>query len=382
MISQFDNLYPYNFRISIMIHYPRIILWKYTWWRNLPQWRGFRLFEMTKHPKPNYKHDICCNRSRKRRHLSHGHEERGALMHFDFASTRDRKRGRWTEENISCSDLLKDSCFSPRAVVSEMPWRSHFYIKVLSLLLIIFMHLYQPVHAQSVEQHGDNSAYSQHRRLGKRERREVQTEILSVLGLPHRPRPIGEPARGLQDESAPLYMLELYNTVSGFSELFHTRLQEELLPGISESSSFSRQNHLSPASSIDANNIHHPTLTHSVGPFSDELPTDVHVATNSAFYNLREARRVFSNEVGIPETNVKNHHIDGGSLAKRLLGESDVVMSFISKSQKGWWTYLLYRLYAMLYRQSTYRYKMYSFMIHASPQDTLWVYFNTDIVQV
>uniref|UniRef100_H0XQJ1 TGF-beta family profile domain-containing protein n=1 Tax=Otolemur garnettii TaxID=30611 RepID=H0XQJ1_OTOGA len=52
-------------------------------------------------------------------------------------------------------------------------------------------------------------------RLGARERRDMQREILAVFGLPGRPRPRAPPAAARLPASAPLFMLDLYHAMAG-----------------------------------------------------------------------------------------------------------------------------------------------------------------------
>lgn len=52
------------------------------------------------------------------------------------------------------------------------------------------------------------------RRLGARERRDMQREILAVLGLPGLPRPRAPPAASRLPASAPLFMLDLYRAMA------------------------------------------------------------------------------------------------------------------------------------------------------------------------
>lgn len=103
-----------------------------------------------------------------------------------------------------------------------------------------------PGHAERPPPPQTSSSGFLYRRLKTHEKREMQREILSVLGLPHRPRPLHglpqppvfpqqQPARGEPPpgrlKSAPLFMLDLYNALSADDEEDGASDEERRQPG-------------------------------------------------------------------------------------------------------------------------------------------------------
>ncbi|MXQ96884.1 hypothetical protein E5288_WYG014898 [Bos mutus] len=105
-----------------------------------------------------------------------------------------------------------------------------------------------PGHAERPPPPQTSSSGFLYRRLKTHEKREMQKEILSVLGLPHRPRPLHglpqppvfpqqqqQPARGEPPpgrlKSAPLFMLDLYNALSADDEEDGASDEERRQPG-------------------------------------------------------------------------------------------------------------------------------------------------------
>ncbi|XP_043573688.1 bone morphogenetic protein 7-like isoform X1 [Chiloscyllium plagiosum] len=77
-------------------------------------------------------------------------------------------------------------------------------------LLICFLGLFLDLVNGSLMKQRSHSSFI-HRRLNSRERREMQKEILSILGLPRRPKPLLSVKRS---SSAPVFMLDLYRTMA------------------------------------------------------------------------------------------------------------------------------------------------------------------------
>lgn len=105
--------------------------------------------------------------------------------------------------SCSCSRTRQQHVGRGGGLSSSGPRRPPLQARTLLLLPLLSLCLWS--------QQAEAVVHSSFRRLSGRERKEMQREILSILGLPGRPRP-HPPLR--PPSSAPLFMLDLYHAMS------------------------------------------------------------------------------------------------------------------------------------------------------------------------
>ena len=171
-------------------------------------------------------------------------------------------------------------------------------------------------------QKGRNQSFL-HKRLMGRQRREAQREILTTLGLSHRPR--AQSARNMEISSAPLYMLGLYSTASNLRSrnLPHFPLSEDEFRG--QTASENQTQHVS---------------RHYIDREEYDLPHKISTDLNRQI----EDSGILSNEIGTLVTNsnldlISDDGANSGLLfspeeERRLLERSDVVISYINTKQQ------------------------------------------------
>nr|CAB3225915.1 BMP5/7-like [Phallusia mammillata] len=183
------------------------------------------------------------------------------------------------------------------------------YLYFLSVMTIVY---FTHVESYILTHEGATRTYL-HKRLVGRQRREIQREILSVLGLNHRPRPSG--VRAIEKTSAPLYMLGLYNKVS----LENIGLQTNSI------------------SSNRYENIRQPSPL----PAGIRLTTEMeHAMLPPSLNRYLEDSGIMSNEVGVFDSQRDPHNnsprvgtynnILTNEIETQLLDDSDLVMSFVN----------------------------------------------------
>uniref|UniRef100_H2Z6V2 TGF-beta family profile domain-containing protein n=1 Tax=Ciona savignyi TaxID=51511 RepID=H2Z6V2_CIOSA len=195
---------------------------------------------------------------------------------------------------------------------------------VFTIFLILFMNVFHS-DAYVMAQEGTTQSHL-YRRLAGRERRELQREILSLLGLTHRPNPTNHVFR----TSAPMYMLGLYNSASDAtpSDGMDIDPMRNLLAGDGEvtGGNVRSNRHTFNRRSASAVRLNHRLSGHM----------DQHTEESWIF-----------NEVGVFEESSdqmrspQDFNAAGGtydSLAtngveRRLLDDSDLVMSFVNTKQ-------------------------------------------------
>lgn len=102
----------------------------------------------------------------------------------------------------------------------------------LTIRVLCYLTCFLIVHATQSGLYIDNGVDQTvlHRTMSRREKKEMQEEILNLLGLPNRPRPS---AHGV-DKSAPKFLLDVYQKVLGedeFSPKSHKMKSEFNLTG-------------------------------------------------------------------------------------------------------------------------------------------------------
>lgn len=133
--------------------------------------------------------------------------------------------------------------------------------------MVLFLVLLLPLAQQA-----QTAVHSSFRRLSGREKKEMQKEILSILGLPGRPRP-HPPLR--PPSSAPLFMLDLYHAMAVDAEDNPASANDVIRPGV----------HRRRAA------VHHPALP-TLSTHTPPLGTVVSEAdTVMSFVNLGECRK-------------------------------------------------------------------------------------------
>ena len=175
-----------------------------------------------------------------------------------------------------------------------------------------------------------------HRRLAGRERREVQREILSLLGLRRRPRPSGN--RVIEKTSAPLYMIGLYSKAS--TEHLQSSNELDLNSDISAPTETSHNR-----DSLwwqEQSSHRRRAWARSAGPFGTGPDMGPYSPVlGPALTRYVEDSGILTNEVGVFDFGTTHsptftHPMSSSSgtltseVERRLLDDSDLVMSFVN----------------------------------------------------
>ena len=174
--------------------------------------------------------------------------------------------------------------------------------------------LFSQINAYVYRQEGATQSHIYKRLMG-RQRRDAQREILTTLGLSHRPRV----SRSMEISSAPLYMLGLYKSASHFRA--HDNASYPMPGSVNLDSMLSTQTE---NSDLDREEY--------------DLPLDISTDLNRQI----EDSGILSREIGIIVPNSNSDSIASPSPSpsqtpneeKQLLDQSDVIVSYINTRQQ------------------------------------------------